>query len=595
MTDASRPSRAPALRSGLQAVPPPGSGRAARPGWRSISRWLLIGAPVALVVWLSLVPLVFLIWQSFLTPQTATVPARFTLDNFRTAYFSTETFRLFLNSVEFAIGAAALSLCLGTALAWMNERTNTPFKKLFFALSIIPLVIPSILFAVSWIMLASPKIGILNVVLQGLFGTDTVFFNIYTMTGMIWVDGLHYSPMAFLLMTAAFRSMDPSLEESALMSGASVLQVARRITLKLAWPAAAGSLLILFVRAIESFEVPALLGLPVGIQVYTSSIYQAIHQYPSQVGLASAYAVTLLLITSVGIYLQSRLSGQGARFATVTGKGFRPRTIDLGGWRYVTAGFFILYFVVIVLLPFLVLVWSSLQRFYSAPSWAALHRISFDSYRTILDYPDFAGIVRNSLFLAFATATLDHAAVGGDLLDRGAHQAAGALAARQSRLAAAGVPGPRARPVDHDLLSLHRHRRLRHDLDHADRLRDALPALRHALQLDLDAADPQGAGGIGRHERRLLGLTFRRVILPLLKPGLLAGWIYVLIVSIRELSSSILLYSPGTEVVSVMIWELWQNGQYVELSALGVMLIILLFCLVMLAQLVGRRFGIAEA
>ena len=187
---------------------------------------------MALVVWLSLVPLVFLLWQSFLTPQTATVPARYTLDNFRTAYFSTETFRLFLNSVEFAIGAAALSLCLGTALAWMNERTNTPFKKLFFGLSIIPLVIPSILFTVSWIMLASPKIGIINVALQGLFGTDTVFVDIYTMTGMIWVDGLHYSPMAFLLMTAAFRSMDPSLEESALMSGASVLQIARRITLQ---------------------------------------------------------------------------------------------------------------------------------------------------------------------------------------------------------------------------------------------------------------------------------------------------------------------------------------------------------------------------
>src|SRR5581483_981596 len=220
------------------------------------SKWILIGVPVALVVWLSLVPLVFLVWQSFLTPQTATMPARFTLENFATAYFSVETFRLFFNSVQYAVGTAIFALCLGTALAWMNERTNTPFKKLFFALSIIPLVIPSILFTVSWIMLASPKIGILNIVLQKLFDTDAVFFNIYTMAGMIWVDGLHYSPMAFLLMTAAFRSMDPSLEESALMSGASILQIARRITLKLAWPAAVGSLLILLVRSIESFEVP---------------------------------------------------------------------------------------------------------------------------------------------------------------------------------------------------------------------------------------------------------------------------------------------------------------------------------------------------
>src|SRR5262245_38390102 len=310
--------------------------------WQRIdSKWFLIGIPITLVVWLSLVPLGFLLWQSFLTPQTASRAAQFTLDNFRTAYFSAETFRLFANSVEYASGTALLALALGTALAWMNERTNTPFKRLFFALSLIPLVIPGILFTVAWMMLGSPKIGILNLMLQKLFDTQFVFINIYTMGGMIFVDGLHYSPMAFLLMTAAFRSMDPSLEEQAAMSGASVPQVARRITLKLAWPAALGALLILFVRAIESFEVPALLGLPVGIHVYTSSIYQAIHQYPSQVGLASAYAVTLLLITSLGIYAQSRLSSQGAKFSTVTGKGFRPRTIDLGKWRYLTAAIFI--------------------------------------------------------------------------------------------------------------------------------------------------------------------------------------------------------------------------------------------------------------
>src|SRR5712671_7661537 len=256
---------------------------AARPGlWQRLElKWTVFGVVVALVAWLSLVPLVFLLWQSFYTPQTATVAAEFTLGNYYAAYSSLETLRLFLNSVQFAAGAALFAFLVGTLLAWINERTNTPFKALFFGLSLIPLVIPSILFTVSWILLSSPKIGIINLALQGWFNTDTVFVNIYSMTGMIWVDGLHYSPMAFLLMTAAFHSMDPSLEESALMSGASVLQVARRITLKLAWPAACATLLILFVRALESFEVPALLGLPVGIQVYTSSIYQAIHQYPS--------------------------------------------------------------------------------------------------------------------------------------------------------------------------------------------------------------------------------------------------------------------------------------------------------------------------
>src|ERR1700680_4512504 len=342
-------------------VPP-----AMRPRVRFNTKWLVIGAAVALVAWLSLLPLSFLLWQSILTPQTVTNAANFTLQNYFDAYTGFETFRLIFNSLQFAFGAAMLSFLIGTFFAWVNERTNTPFKALFFALSIIPLIIPGILFTVSWIMLASPKIGIINTLLQNLFDADFVAVNIYSMAGMIWVDGLHYSPMAFLLMTAAFRSMDPALEESAQMSGASVPQIFMRVTLKLAWPAVLASLLILFVRALESFEVPALLGLPVGIEVYTSAIYQAIHRYPSQIGLASAYAVTLLVISSCGIYFQSRLSAQGGRFSTMTGKGFRPRTMDLGNWRYLTAGLFILYFFVVVVFPFCVLLWSSLQKYFTA-------------------------------------------------------------------------------------------------------------------------------------------------------------------------------------------------------------------------------------
>jgi iron(III) transport system permease protein len=556
---------------------------------------VMIALAVAAVAWLALVPLVFLLWQSILTPQTAAEPAQFTLENFRTAYGGADTARLFLNSVQFAAGAAVLALFVGTSLAWMNERTNTPFKSLFFALSIIPLVIPGILFTVSWIMLASPKIGLINLALQRLLNTDTVFLNIYSMAGMIWVDGLHYSPMAFLLMTAAFRSMDPSLEEQAAMSGASMLQTARRITLKLAWPAALGSLLILFVRSIESFEVPALLGLPAGIHVYTSSIYQAIHQYPSRLGLASAYAVTLLLLTSLGIYAQARLTGSGARYATVTGKGFRPRTLDLGNWRYVTAAIFIVYFAIIVLLPFLVLVWSSLQKFYSAPSWDALGRVSLDSYRAVLDYPQFAQTVWNSLVLALgsAAAVMLVSAVISWIVVRTNVRGRWMLDNIPSLpLAFPGLVLGLAIMVCYLTVDIGVYGTLwiifiayvTRFLPYGMRYNcAAMLAIHKELE---ETAAMSGASW---------SMTFRRIVLPLLKPGLLAGFIYVMIVSIRELSSSILLYSPGTEVVSIMIWELWQNGQYVELSALGVMLIIALFCLVMLAQLLSRRFGIAQA
>jgi len=227
---------------------------------------------VAFTVYIAVVPLTFLLWQSFRTPQTATIPAVWTLGNYVAAYGTSDTFRLFWTSIRFASGASLFAFLVGTALAWMNERTNTPFKTVFFALSLIPLVIPSILFTVAWILLASPQIGIVNQLVQGWFGLEQPPFDIYSMAGMIWVDGLHYSPMAFLLMSAAFRAMDPSLEESATMSGASVWQVLWRVTLKLTWPAIFATILILFVRSIESFEVPALLGLPVGIEVFTSSI-----------------------------------------------------------------------------------------------------------------------------------------------------------------------------------------------------------------------------------------------------------------------------------------------------------------------------------
>ena len=161
-------------------------------------KWLIIAVCVALSLYLGVVPLAFLLWQSFFTPQSAAKAAEFTLGNYREAYGSADTWILFGNSLKFATGAAALAFVIGTLLAWMNERTNTPFKGLFFALSVIPLIIPGILFTVAWILLGSPKIGLINLALQRLFDTDTVFINVYSLGGMIWVDGLHYSPVANL-------------------------------------------------------------------------------------------------------------------------------------------------------------------------------------------------------------------------------------------------------------------------------------------------------------------------------------------------------------------------------------------------------------
>lgn len=558
------------------------------------AKWFVAGAAVAVVAWLSLVPLGFLLWQSFLTPETATVPAQLTFDNYRTAYWSVETLRLFGNSVAFAAGSAGLAFVAGTFFAWVNERTDTPFKSAFFAMSLVPLIIPAILFTVSWILLASPKIGIINVTVRQLFATDLVVANIYSMAGMIFVDGLHQSPLAFLMMTAAFRSMDPSLEESALMCGATVWQIAWRMTLKLVWPAAVAVFLILFLRAIESFEVPALLGLPVGIEVYTSSIYRAVQSYPSDIGLASSYAVALLVIASLCVYVQSRTGAAAEKFSTVTGKGFRPRVMRIGRWRYLAAATFAVYLAIVVVLPFLVLLWCSLQKFYVAPSVAALKDLTFNAYRSVFGYPGFARVVWNSAILSVASASIVAltTAVLAWIVAR--TKLPGRWAIDNLAMLPLIFPGlvlGLAIMVCYLNLGIGVYGTLwimliayvTRFMPYGMRANStSMLALHKELE---ESATMSGASW---------GTTFRRIVLPLLAPGLIAGWIYVVIVSIRELSSSILLYSPGSEVISIMIWEYWQNGQYVELSALGVMLIASLLCLVLVERFVSRRFAIAD-
>ena len=458
-----------------------------------------------------------------------------------------------MNSIEFAAGSALVSLLLGTLLAWLNERTNTPFKKCFFALSVIPLVVPGILFTVAWILLGSPKIGILNLLLQYILDTDYVFFDVYSMGGMIWVAGLHYTPVAFLLMSAAFRYMDPALEESAMMSGANTWQVFYHVTLRLTWPALFGTMLILFIRALGSFEVPALLGLPVGIQVFTSSIYQAIHHYPSQIGLASTYATTLLLITAGGIYFLARISSQGHRYSTMTGKGYRPHPIDLGKWRCLAGTAFALYICWIVILPFLVLLWSSLQKFYRIPQMAALHDLTFDAYRFVWDYPNIGTSVGNSIFLSLGSATLimlltavmswvvvKTSTPGRWLLDN---------------LASLPLVFP-GLVLGLSIMTFYLHvdvgvygtlwilliAYITRFLPYGMRYNTA-----SMLQIHKELEESAAMSGAS------WSTTFRKIVLPLIKPGFVAGWIYIVIVSIRELSASILLYSSGSEVVSVVI------------------------------------------
>lgn len=550
---------------------------------------LLTAGAVILLVYLALVPLIFLLYGSFTDVRA---PGTFTVANYLRAYTDRTAWRLLVNSAAYAAGGATISFLAGTTLAWMSERTNTPLRGLFFALSLIPLIIPGVLFTVSWIFLLSPRIGLINVFLMWLLGLEQPPFTSYSLLGMMWVDGLHYSPLAFLLMSAAFRSMDPALEESALMSGAGLRQTFSRITLRLAAPAMASAFLILFVRSLETFEVPALLGLPVGIEVFTSKIWLAIKRYPPDFGLAGAYAATLLLLTSIGVYFYSRLTRETQRFATVTGKGFRPRVIDLGGWRYLTAAILLLYLCLIVILPLFVLVWNSLLPFYMPPSIQALSSLTLENYPVAFKFPQTVRAIRNSIVLALSSAALVMLLTsvvawivvksrirGRWILDNLATLPVvfpGLVMGVALMWVYLTLPVPIYGTLWILLIAY-----ITRFLPYGMRACSAsLVQIHRELE---EAAQVSGASA---------GAQFRRIVLPLLKPGLLAGGVYIIIVSIRELGSSVLLWGPGAEVFSVILFDLWQTGLAQEVSALGVLLTVFLFALATTFHWLSHRYGV---
>ena len=253
-------------------------------------RLIIIAGCVFIVAYLVLIPVAMLLFNSIRSAPPGEKGAFFTIKNYLEAYHDPEFFPLLKNSFIFAIGNCLLTFFLGTSLAWVYERTNTPFKKIFGVMAIIPFIVPGI-FTISWILLLSPKIGLINLLLMKLLHLGKSPLNIYSLTGMIWAERIHLYPLVFLMMSASFRSMDMALEESSTMSGAGTFSTFCHVTLPLMRPAFFSAMLIMFIRAIEAFEVPALIGLPAGIEVFTSEIYLAIHEYPSNFGLAGALAV----------------------------------------------------------------------------------------------------------------------------------------------------------------------------------------------------------------------------------------------------------------------------------------------------------------
>jgi iron(III) transport system permease protein len=549
----------------------------------------LIGAGV--LIYLAILPLFMLMWGSF---EMEVAPRQYilTLQNYQKAYASEYTYSTFVNSLIFASGSSALTFLFGTILAWLTERTNTPLRNIFVPIAVVPLILPGVLESIAWIFLLSPKFGYVNVALMYLFGLQSPPFNVFSLPGMIWVHSVGQVPLAFLMMVAAFKSMDPSLEESAMMSGANTGQTLHRVTLRLLMPTIASVLLILFVRTLESFETPALIGIPARIYVYTSEIYLAFNEYPPDYGRGAALAVGLLLLSALGVWLYTRSTRNSKKFQTVTGKAFRPRQFDLGPWKWLGFSFLIVYFTFVVLLPFMVLFWASFLPFFATPSWDAVQKLSLDNYRYLVGFRPFWDALKNSVILATLTATVAMILTsliawivyksrlpGSWLLDFLAFipiTVPGIVLGMALILLYVAFPLPIYGTI-WLLLIAYVTRYIPYGM------RSASGSI---LQIHSELEEAASASGASWWE------TFRRVTLPLLRPGIAAGWIYICIVSFREFSTSVLLATGESRVLSILLFTMFEQGQVTVVAAIGMLMIVVLLAIVAVFYKVSGKVGI---
>jgi iron(III) transport system permease protein len=544
---------------------------------------------VLIAGWLVFVPLAALFYTGF-TEDTGFGPGPWSLANFVEAYSSGRIVHLFGNSVVFAIGTAVVTLLMGGLVAWVVERTDAPGGALFHSLALLSFAIPGLLTAMAWIFVLSPNIGWVNALLKSAFGLSEAPLSIYSMGGMIWALSSHYFPLAYLALGPALRVLDVRLEEAALVSGARYWQVMPKVTLPLLRPAILSTVLLLFMLTMSSYEVPRLIGRPARIDVFTTQIQEATQNAPPEFGLASALSFTLLAICVVAVFVSRRATRNAEAFATITGKGYMPTRINLRQWRWpVSAGIGLL-FAISLGLPFLTLVWQSFYGNLAQPFIGTTQHATLDNYRFILSYPIFIDAVVTSVELAAMAATvivlltfvmawiaLRAVPRAGWVLDSLAFMPISiphVIIGASVLFAYLMVPIPVYNTIWILLIAY-----VTMYLPYGMRfMSSGLTQIHKELE---EVAEVAGAR---------MRQIFVRILLPLLAPVMLAAWIYVFVLAVRELAASVFLVGPGTHVLGTISLTMWEEGgSYGAVCALGVIQIMPLIAIVAMLRWLELR------
>jgi iron(III) transport system permease protein len=550
-----------------------------KPGRRLRVEHVVMAGAIASLVILVVLPLLWLLYGSLRGEQGLS------LGHFGEVLSGRLYINALLNSLILGAWTGLFSLLIGLVLAWAVSRTDVPGKRFIQATATLSYLLPPFLTAIAFTYLFSPNAGLINVLMRDVLGVPWLTFNIFSMTGLVIVTVMHTFPFVYLLAASALQSVDASYEEAAQILGASKLRTAFSITAPLVAPAVLSGTLLAFVNAIALFGSQAIIGLPGRIVTLPTRIY-ALFDYPPEYGLASALSLVFVILTVAALYLQRSFLAKRS-YVTLGGKGSRPQLMELGVFRWVVLGFAVIIFIIAILAPYATLIAVSFSKSWGLEFWKNL---TFANYKFILfDYNVTQRAIVNSLMLAIAAATL--AVLLGvimgwiDLRTR----IPGRKVLDYASLIPLGLPGIvvavaliqfwLAMPIAlYGTLTILL-------LAYVGRY---LPLGVRAANASLRQVDPSL-----EESAQILGAnwttTMREVTLPLIRPGLFAGWLLVFVPVIQELSASILLFSSSTITLAVAVYNLYETGYIEPVAALAMVNMAIIGAAIWLAYRIGGR------
>jgi len=539
---------------------------------------LLLGSAAVVLVVVVALPLVWLVAGSLLGPAGPT------LEFYRATFTNPDNYRVLLNTLLIGGAVAVASALLGVPLAWLVARSDMPARRAVWTLVNVAYATPPFLTAIAYVMLLGPNAGLVNRALRAGLGLAEPPFDIFTVTGMVFVITLHVFPFVFLMVAGALESLDPALEQSAQILGAGRLRTLGFVTLPMVRPAILAGTLLAFVDSLSLFGPQAILGVPARIHTIPTKIY-GLFSYPPRFGLASALAMSLVVVTVASLWLQHRFL-QRRSYVTMTGKGAEITRVRLGWWRVPALALCAAVFLVAVVLPYGILVGVSLSR-----QWATVlesGNLTLRNYAYVLfEFSLTRHSIANSLGLAAGAATLAMA-VGTLIAYLDLRTAVpGRRLLDTLSLVPLGLPGivlsvgliqAWIRPplvlygTVWILLVAYVARFVPFAVRAANSsLRQVDPALEEAARIT-------GAPWLA---------ALVTVTLPLIKRGMLSGWLLIFVPALRELSASVLLFTAGTETLAVAIFQLYEEGYFEAVCALAVVTLAITVVMLALARWVA--------